>query len=147
MKGREIKEAFYMVESQIMRITIALLACIAFMKLFTGSYEPWDWYFPFQILGVSIPTGLCSFIFYSKVELNRKQFLLRVVIHFFAIISIVLGEGYFFSWWDSPLGMLIVLLVFFCVYAAVWIATSIWDKRDSQRINAALKKRNEKNEG
>lgn len=137
-----IKEMLYMVERQIMEITISLLVCLGFMKLFTGSFESWSWYFPFQIIGISVPTGLCAFIFYNKKELNRKQFLIRVVIHFFALISIVLLEGYIFSWWTNIGGMLLVLLIFACVYASVWIASMFGDKKDSEKINKALKNRN-----
>lgn len=136
------KEMLYMAERQIMQITISLLACLGFMRLFVGDFDAWNWYFPFQIIGISVPTGFCTFIFYSNKELNRKQFLIRVVIHFIAVVSIVLLEGFFFSWWNNLPGMLLVLLIFACVYVSVWLASLFGDKKDSERINNALKNRN-----
>lgn len=136
------KEMLYMAERQIMQITISLLACLGFMRLFVGDFDTWNWYFPFQIIGISVPTGFCTLIFCSNKELNRKQFLIRVVIHFIAVVSIVLLEGFFFSWWNNLPGMLLVLLIFACVYVSVWLASLFGDKKDSERINNALKNRN-----
>ena len=141
MKKDKIKELFVMAISEMLWISVILLLAIGLMKLICHDFEPWPWYLPFQIVGVSIPTSLCSMIYYNKKELNRKQFIIRAVIHLFLLLFIVLGEGYLFKWWVDLEDIIIVLIVFIFVYASVWIVTYIGDKKNSDKINKALKNR------
>lgn len=137
-----LKGYFKMVFAEFQLITLILVFLIGLLKLIAflqnGNEYALPWAFPLQIIGVTLPTALCCFVFISGHELSKNEFITRVVIHFILCCSIVLGEGYLFQWWDSIEGMVVVGVIFLIIYASVWIVSNAKDKKNSERINAAL---------
>jgi hypothetical protein len=124
-------------------ITVILLFLMGVMGFISYlNYGPettyFDWIFPFQVLGVSIPTSLCSFVFVSRHELSKREFLTRCVIHLILLLIIVFGEGFLFKWWREPSGMITVGIIFIIIYVSVWVITTLVDKKSSDNINKAL---------
>jgi hypothetical protein len=124
-------------------ITVILLFLMGVMGFISYlNYGPettyFDWIFPFQVLGVSIPTSLCSFVFVSRHELSKREFLTRCVIHLILLLVIVFGEGFLFKWWREPSGMITVGIIFIIIYVSVWVITTLVDKKSSDNINKAL---------
>ena len=138
-----IKNIFKEVVTQFQLITVFLLfllGLLGFISYLTNgdSATTFDWVFPFQILGVSIPTSLCTLVFMSKHELTKGEFITRCVIHLILLLVIVFGEGFLFKWWREPEGMITVGVIFIIIYIAVWAITTIIDKKNSDSINKAL---------
>lgn len=137
-----VKDYLKMVFSEFQLITVILLTIMGVLKLIAlisgDSVDPFPWSFPLQIIGVSLPTALCCGVFISNHELNKNEFITRVVIHFILCSSIVLCEGYFFQWWGSIGGLITVGVIFLIIYASVWAISNANDKKNSERINNAL---------
>ena len=124
-------------------ITVILLFLMGVMGFISYlNYGPettyFDWVFPFQVLGISIPTSLCSFVFVSRHELTKNEFITRCVIHLVLLLVIVFGEGFLFHWWSEPSGMITVGVIFIIIYVSVWVITTLVDKKNSDNINKAL---------
>ena len=121
-------------------ILLFLMGIMGFISYLNNGPEStyFDWVFPFQVLGVSIPTSLCSFVFVSRHELSKREFLTRCVIHLILLLVIVFGEGFLFKWWREPSGMITVGIIFIIIYVSVWVITTLVDKKSSDNINKAL---------
>ena len=138
-----IKNIFKEVVTQFQLITVFLLfllGMLGFISYLTNgdSATTFDWVFPFQVFGISIPTSLCTLVFMSKHELTKNEFITRCVIHLILLLVIVFGEGFLFKWWREPEGMITVGVIFIIIYIAVWAITTIIDKKNSDSINKAL---------
>ena len=144
MKDKEtLKSGLKLVVSQFQLITVILLfllGTLGFISYLNNGdiADTFDCFFPFQVFGISIPTSLCSFIFVSKHELTKKEFITRCVIHLILLLAIVYGEGFLFHWWSEPSGMIIVGIIFTIIYVSVWVITTLVDKKSSDNINKAL---------
>ena len=144
MKDKEtLKSGLKLVVSQFQLITVILLfllGTLGFMSYLNNGPEStyFDWLFPFQVLCISIPTSLCSFVFVSRHELSKREFLTRCVIHLILLLVIVFGEGFLFKWWREPSGMITVGIIFIIIYVSVWVITTLVDKKSSDNINKAL---------
>jgi len=137
------KQTSKMVFNHFLLITTILLFMMGLLKLACylagDNMDPLPWIFPLQVIGVSLPTALCSYVYMGKKELTKNQFLVRCTIHFILLIAIVLGEGFAFEWYgDNITGIIPVIIIFFIIYVCVWVITSIKDKRSSDNINKAL---------
>ena len=68
MKDKEtLKSGLKLVVSQFQLITVILLfllGTLGFISYLNNGAlaDTFDWFFPFQVFGISIPTSLCSFI-------------------------------------------------------------------------------------
>ena len=124
---------------QFLLISVCVLLGMGLMSLILKDYDSWGWYMPFQILLVSLLTSLASLVYVSKKELSKKEFIIRGVIHFILLLIIVYTLGYFFKWWSEWSGILIVFAIFITVYLIVFITTYMSEKKDSNKINEALK--------
>lgn len=137
-----MKNAVKMVISHFFIITVCVTAAIGISNLFAPGFEGYPKEFPLHILLVGATTAVPSFLFYSKKALTRRPFFLRVVIHFFCILTIVLVEGYFLKWYDSFAGAALIAGIIVAVYIAVWLATLHSNNKVEQNINEALKNYN-----
>ena len=97
MKDKEIlKSGLKLVASQFQLITVILLfllGTLGFLSYLNNGViaGTFDWFFPFQVFGISIPTSLCSIIFVSRHELSKKEFITRCIIHLIMLLAIVYG--------------------------------------------------------
>lgn len=94
-----------------------------------------------QILILSFLVALACLIFYSKKELNKKQYVIRVIIHYVVTNIILVGGGKLFGWLDmdkneNVLGFISLVLV---IYIVILTITMKRDLKDSQEMNEALR--------
>ena len=129
-----------MIAIQFLLITVGMLLGIGLMSVFTRDYDDLPWFFPFEILAVALSTALASLVYLSKNELSKKGMIVRQIIHLILLLVIVYSFGYLFKWWSEWSGILIVGAIFFGIYAIVFIATYRMERKDSNKINEALKK-------
>ena len=129
-----------MIAIQFLLITVGMLLGIGLMSVFTRDYDDLPWFFPFEILAVALSTALASLVYLSKNELSKKGMIVRQIIHLILLLVIVYSFGYLFKWWSEWSGILIVGVIFLGIYAIVFIATYRMERKDSNKINEALKK-------
>ncbi len=129
-----------MIAMQFLLITVGMLLGIGLMNVFTRDYNNLPWFFPFEILAVALSTALASLVYLSKNELSKKGMMVRQIIHLILLLVIVYSFGYLFKWWSELSGILIVGAIFFGIYAIVFIVTYRMERKDSFKINEALKK-------
>ena len=129
-----------MIAMQFLLITVGMLLGIGLMNVLRRDYNDLPWFFPFEILAVALSTALASLVYLSKNELSKKGMMIRQIIHFILLLVIVYSFGYLFKWWSELSGILIVGAIFLGIYAIVFIVTYRMEKKDSFKINEALKK-------
>lgn len=129
-----------MIAMQFLLITVGMLLGIGLMNVFTMDYNDLPWFFPFEILAVALSTALASLVYLSKNELSKKGMMIRQIIHFILLLVIVYSYGYLFKWWSELSGIFIVGAIFLGIYAIVFIVTYRMERKDSFKINEALKK-------
>ena len=97
-----------------------------------------------QIIIVSFATALSCIILYSRNELNKKQFLIRVVINYITINIIVIGCGYLFNWIKigNTIELLSLIVSIFLVYIFVWVISYKNDIKTAKRINQKIEEYN-----
>ncbi len=98
-----------------------------------------------QIPLLSISGALSSLIYPWDRSMTRKEFVIRIAIHYLIMNGIILGGGGFFGWFDihEPLQVammaLSVAIIFFIISLYSWTKGN----REAQKLNQRLKKRND----
>lgn len=101
-----------------------------------------------QILIVSLLTSSINIVFYSKVELSKKEILVRGGIQYLLINIITLTCAYFFRWIDFKSFNIIVglTLTILFVFIFTWLICYINDAKVAEQLNAKIDEYNKKNE-
>lgn len=133
-----IKEAIKMVVSHFFVITVAVLIFTTLGKSINGVKE-YPIYYVWQVVLTGVVGALPSFIFYSRKELTKKQWIVRYVVHFFVIETVILTEGWIFDWYSGFLSALIIAFVVILVYAVVYAYSYFVKFNTVKRVNSALK--------
>ncbi len=98
-----------------------------------------------QIPVLSFLGALSSLIYPWDRSMTRKEFVIRIAIHYLIMNGIILGGGGFFGWFDihEPLQVammaLSVAIIFFIISLYSWTKGN----REAQKLNQRLKKRND----
>lgn len=98
-----------------------------------------------QIPLLSFLGALSSLIYPWDRSMTRKEFVIRIAIHYLIMNGIILGGGGFFGWFDihEPLQVammaLSVAIIFFIISLYSWTKGN----REAQKLNQCLKKRND----
>lgn len=98
-----------------------------------------------QIPLLSFLGALSSLIYPWDRSMTRKEFVIRIAIHYLIMNGIVLGGGSLFGWFDihEPLQVammaLSVAIIFFIISLYSWTKGN----REAQKLNQCLKKRND----
>ena len=135
-----MKKSLRMIAIEFFLIYTAVSLGIGLMCLIFNQRFDWPWYMPFEILGISILTSLTTFIYVSKNELSKNGMIIRTILHILLLLAIVYPFGYLFKWWSNWEGAILVGAVFLFVYVLVFIITYFIAKKESNKINEALKK-------
>ena len=138
-----MKDIIKMVVSHFFIITVCVTAVIGFSNLISGNTAGYPSGFPLHMLLVGATSALPSLLFWFRKEPMRKQFIVRLAMHFVCIQTVVLGEGYLLNWYDDAAEMAFVAGTVVLVYVAVWLITKYSNNKAEQNINAALKNFNE----
>lgn len=137
-----MKDTIKMAISHFFIITVCVTAAIGISNSFVPDHSGYPKEFPLHLLLIGATSALPSLLFYFKKEPTRRQFVIRVILHFCCIMAVVLGEGWLLGWYESVTDMLSVGAVVVIVYLAVWIITRRANKNAADGMNRALKNLN-----
>jgi hypothetical protein len=132
-----MKEIIKMVVAQFFLITVLVL--LATGVVFAVDQYPVSWLYPFYVLGCGFFGAVPSLVFYSKSQMARRTFWIRVVLHFVLLSSVIMLFSYLFGVYSTPIGALWVFLTFFVIYLLVWLITERVNHEKNRRFNEALK--------
>ena len=110
----------------------------AVVQHFAGNDITLQWYHPITIVLTGVLCALPTVLLRDEDQWDRKTFLIRVSVHCVSLCAVVLGAGWLFRWYTDPESLFGVGVVFFLVYAFVWLASHWLDKQDEKKINHAL---------
>ena len=126
---------------QSMAISTAILflnGINAVIQHFAGNDISLQWYHPVTIVLTGILCALPTVLLRDEGRWDRKTFWIRVSVHCLSLYAIVVGAGRLFGWYADPEGFISVSIIFFLVYAFVWLSSHWLDKHDEKMINRAL---------
>lgn len=124
-----------MISSGILFI-LSIMTCLSHLN---GNEVALDWYVPISIILCGFISAVPTMMFNEKSILTRRQFRIRLVIHFLCLYLIIAAMGLVFKWYESLYGLLMISISFIIIYVFVWLATYWITKKDDREINEALK--------
>jgi cell division protein FtsW (lipid II flippase) len=110
----------------------------AVIQHFSGNDITLQWYHPITIVMTGILCALPTVLLRDEDQWDRKTFWIRVSVHCLSLYAIVIGAGRLFGWYTDPVSFISVSIIFFLVYAFVWLTSHWLDKQDEKKINHAL---------
>ena len=132
-----IKKLF--VQSMIISTSILFLNGINMViQHFAGNDLSLQWYHPVTIILTAILCALPTILLRDSDQWDRKTLLIRVSAHCLTLYAAVAGTGRLLGWYADAESFAAVSVVFFAVYAFVWLASHWLDKQDEKKINQAL---------
>ena len=135
-----VKDALRLIINQFFIITVcAMFIICAVNTLASGNFEyEIDATFPWVMMLTGLLGSLPSLLFCFGKEPTKKQFFVRVIIHFFLIQAVILTEGRLLGWYSTLPYMLIIAGMITMVYALVWVFSYLSEKNTAKNINKAL---------
>lgn len=94
-----------------------------------------------QLLSVVLTGAVCSVptvIWLTDTDMPKNKFIIRLILHCIGLYVIVSVFGKIFDWYNQLDGFLFMTIIYFLVYAFVWVVTLWFHKRDDNKINKAL---------
>ena len=98
-----------------------------------------------QIPVLSFLGALSSLIYPWDRSMTRKEFVIRIAIHYLIMNGIMLGGGNLFGWIDIHEPMQVTMMALSVAIIFFIISLYSWTKgnREAQKLNQRLKKRND----
>ena len=98
-----------------------------------------------QIPLLSFLGALSSLIYPWDRSMTRKEFVIRIAIHYLIMNGIILGGGGFFGWFDIHEPLQVAMMALSAAIIFFIISLYSWTKgnREAQKLNQRLKKRND----
>ena len=98
-----------------------------------------------QIPLLSFLGALSSLIYPWDRSMTRKEFVIRIAIHYLIMNGIMLGGGNLFGWIDIHEPMQVTMMALSVAIIFFIISLYSWTKgnREAQKLNQRLKKRND----
>lgn len=96
-----------------------------------------------RVLLMALASDLPYILFYSRKELGKRQMLVRKVIHFAALLAILLTFAHLWDWinLNNPGQVIVFILLVIGVYAIVIGLIAYQDKKLADKLNDVLKQR------
>ena len=127
------------VQSMIISTSILFLNGInAVFQHFAGNDIVLQWYHPISIVLTGVLCALPTVLLLDWDQWDKKTLWFRVALHCLALYAAVAGAGWIFKWYADAEGFISVSIVFFVIYAFVWLSSHWLDKQDEKKINRAL---------
>lgn len=119
--------------------TCVVLASAVFIRIYSNPYLPFR--LIVQALVLAAVSAVLNFIYYSDKPIRKRAMAVRTSVHFALLLAIVLFCAWRFEWFsfNHTASLLTFLLLFFAVYAVIWIASFTGDLLDERKINRRLK--------
>ena len=132
-----IKKLF--VQSMIISISILFLNGINMVIQHLAGHDiVLQWFHPITIVLTGVLCALPTILLRDSDQWDRKTFRIRVPLHCLALYAAVAGAGWLFGWYSDVESWISVSIIFFVIYAFVWISSHWLDKQDEKKINHAL---------
>ena len=135
---RDFIEEFFIINT----LSLLGVGIVSLISTISGNIITFDGYFPIKIILNAFLCAIPSLLFMFKEEPTKKQFIVRVLIHFIVLSIVISIAGYFFSFYDGIYGYLFFMTLYIIVYVGVWIISFLLDKKQEQSINDILSKNN-----
>ena len=127
------------VQSMIISTSILFLNGInAVFQHFAGNDIILQWFHPISIVLIGVVCSLPTVLLLDWDQWDRKTLWFRVALHCLALYAAVAGAGWLFKWYTDLEGFVSVSVIFFLIYAFVWLSSHWLDKQDEKKINQAL---------
>ncbi len=94
--------------------------------------------YPFIVIITGVLGALPSFMFYFRNEPTKKQFNIRLILHYLVVEIIIMTEGFFLKWYENILEGIIIFVFVLIVYAIVLLCTMFISQDTANSINKAL---------
>lgn len=140
MWGIVMKDAIKLVVEHFFMITVGVLFFTSIGNIGAESIPP---NYPWMVLLSGIAGAIPTLLFYFRSEPTKKQFIIRVILHFIVIVALIMTLGFVFGWYTNLLEGLIILGVILAVYASVWILSYKLNASQAKNINDALNRIND----
>lgn len=146
---KDIKNIIKMIITHFFMISVCVMFITALIDVITGDFS-WGYTYqpsyPWLIMLTGLLGALPSALFYFRKEPTKKQFYMRVVIHWVMIEAVIMTEGFFLGWYHDFLNAFIIFAIILIVYGMVWFFSAKTTSKDAVDINEALKKLNSEEE-
>ena len=127
------------VQSMIISTSILFLNGInAVIQHFARNDIVLQWYHPISIVLTGVLCSLPTVLLLDWEQWDRKTLWFRVSLHCLALYAVVAGAGWVFKWYVDGEGLIALSVIFFVIYAFVWLSSHWLDKQDEKKINQAL---------
>ena len=123
--------------------TCTILASSIYIGIYSNPFLPFR--LIVQALIIAVVSALLNFIYYSEKPIHQRGMVLRTLLHFSLLFSMILFCAWYFEWFSFSYtkGLVTFILLFLAVYGVIWIANFTGDIMDERRINKRLKELNE----
>ena len=127
------------VQSMIISTSILFLNGINMVfRHFAGNDMTLQWFHPVTIILTGILCALPTALLRDSDQWDRKTFRRRVPLHCLSMYAVVAGAGWLFGWYEDAESLISISVIFFTIYAFVWLSSHWLDKQDEKKINHAL---------
>ena len=127
------------VQSMVISTSILFLNGInAVFQHFAGNDIVLQWYHPISIVLTGVFCSLPTVFLLDWDQWDRKRLWPRVALHGLALYAAVTAAGWLFKWYMDMEGFISLSIIFFVIYAFVWLSSHWLDKQDEKKINQAL---------
>ena len=97
-----------------------------------------------QIPCAALVTALVTVIIYSKEEVMKKEFYIRIAVHYILLCVIMVIFGTAFGWVNFNLaGVMIIVISTAAIYAFTFAGAYLSSKSEAEKLNKALKSKRE----
>ena len=138
-----LREIFSMMARSFCGITTGMVVAFCIVgNVFTVSLN--DFILEMEHIAITALVAVAFFfVFYSRKDISRSHMMVRVVIHFLLLAPTMIFLMKEWRWvtLQKPLASAIAILSFVVIYAGILFGVFLKDLRDSNAINAALRKR------
>ena len=135
-----MKEAIKLVVEHFFMITVGVLFFTSFGHIGAESIPS---FYPWMVLLSGVAGSVPTLLFYFRTEPTKKQFIVRVILHFVVIVTLIMTLGFIFGWYTDFSEGLIILGVILAVYASVWFLSYKLNVSMANNINDALNRLND----
>ncbi len=124
--------------------TGSMLGAALFISIFYSSEIKYDnilW----RIAIISLLISIINTALFSKDKLSKKEFIIRIILHYILVNVVVIGSAYIFKWINNSMSQIIsLIIIILAVYVFVFLSTYQSDKQAAEKLNEKISEYNKK---